>query len=176
MSRMSAAMPVSSVPSCPPGRAAAPSSAAAATTCNGRHRAGQDPSGQRPGAEGLRRRQKGAAAHRRSLVTQLRDESDPCVRERLWQRLRRCEQLSIAEPGYVRTEREEPELLCQVVAGRCGRGSIIVTASLAPSAWMQCLADAALVEAMPGRLCHEVIRLYLQGPSWRLEQARRTAD
>lgn len=98
------------------------------------------------------------------------------MRERLWQRLRRRERLSGDEPGYVRTEREESELLHQVVAERCERGSIIVTASLAPSAWTQCLADAALVEAMPGRLCHEVIRLDLQGPSWRLEQARRAAD
>lgn len=112
----------------------------------------------------------------RNLVTQLRDESDPCVRERLWQRLRRCELLIIDELGYVRFDREESELLYQVVAERCERGSIIVTASLAPSAWTQCLADAALVEAMLDRLCHEVIRLDLQGPSWRLEQARRAAD
>lgn len=110
------------------------------------------------------------------LVSQLKDDADPAARSRLWQRLRRADLLIIDELGYVRLDREESELLYQVVAERCERGSIIVTASLAPSAWTQCLADAALVEAMLDRLCHDVIRLDLQGPSWRLEQARKSAD
>lgn len=109
----------------------------------------------------------------RSLVTQLQEARDAREPGRLWQKLQRCAQLFIDEPGYVRTEREETELLCQVMAERAERGSIILTTNLAFSAWTQCFADTALLEAMLDRLCHNAVRLELHGPSWRLSHEQR---
>ena len=109
----------------------------------------------------------------RSLVTQLQEARDAREPGRLWQKLQRCALLIIDEPGYVRFDREEAELLYQVMAERAERGSIILTTNLAFSAWTQCFADTALLEAMLDRLCHNAVRLELHGPSWRLSHEQR---
>jgi DNA replication protein DnaC len=81
--------------------------------------------------------------------------------------------LIIGEMGYLPMDREQANLLFQVVAKRYETGSLILTSNLPFGQWDQTFADdATLTAALLDRLLHHAHVVPISGDSYRLKEKR----
>lgn len=108
-----------------------------------------------------------------SLSTELSEARDNYVLGKLEKRIRNADLLILDEMGYVSFDRYQSELLFKVIADRSERGSIIVTTNLPFSEWTTLFENTAMVAAMVDRLTFQSYILDMNGPSFRLEKAKK---
>jgi DNA replication protein DnaC len=85
-----------------------------------------------------------------------------------------CSLLIIDEVGYLSLEREEANLLFQVISKRYERGSIILTSNKSYGAWGEIVAgDNILAGAILDRLLHHSVTINIKGESYRLKEKRK---
>lgn len=81
--------------------------------------------------------------------------------------------LIIDEMGYLPMDREQANLLFQVVAKRYESGSLVLTSNLPFGQWDQTFADdATLTAALLDRLLHHAHVVPISGDSYRLKEKR----
>lgn len=81
--------------------------------------------------------------------------------------------LIIDEMGYLPMDREQADLLFQVVAKRYETGSLVLTSNLPFGQWDQTFADdATLTAALLDRLLHHAHVVPISGDSYRLKEKR----
>lgn len=86
----------------------------------------------------------------------------------------RCSVLVVDEVGYLPLERDEANLLFQVVAKRYEKGSIILTSNKSYGAWGEVVAhDNVLAGAILDRLLHHSTTINIKGESYRLKDKRK---
>lgn len=86
----------------------------------------------------------------------------------------RCSVLIIDEMGYLPLDRDEANLLFQVIAKRYEKGSIILTSNKSYGAWGEVVAqDNVLAAAILDRLLHHSTTINIKGESYRLKDKRR---
>jgi DNA replication protein DnaC len=90
------------------------------------------------------------------------------VLERRFQWLERFDLLLIDELGYIPFEREQTDLLFNVISARYERASIAITTNLAFEQWTQIFPDAMAASAVIDRLIHHGTILQFGGESHRL--------
>jgi DNA replication protein DnaC len=78
--------------------------------------------------------------------------------------------------GYVQYSREEMEVLFALLAERYERGSVVLTSNLPFSGWEAIFKDPMTTAAAIDRLVHHSVILELNVPSYRAEQAKKTAQ
>jgi len=82
--------------------------------------------------------------------------------------------LIIDEMGYLPLERDEANLLFQVIAKRYERGSIILTSNKSYASWGEVVAgDNILAGAILDRLLHHSVTINIKGESYRLREKRK---
>jgi DNA replication protein DnaC len=84
------------------------------------------------------------------------------------QSLERFDLLLIDELGYIPFEREQTDLLFNVISARYERASIAITTNLAFEQWTQIFPDAMAASAVIDRLIHHGTILQFGGESHRL--------
>jgi hypothetical protein len=89
--------------------------------------------------------------------------------------LAKFEGLIIDQMGYGQQSREEMEVLFTLLAERYERGSVLLTSNLPFSKWEEIFRDAMTTAAAIDRLVHHCVILELNVPSYRMEQAKKTA-
>ncbi len=86
----------------------------------------------------------------------------------------RCSLLIIDEIGYLPLDREEANLLFQIIAKRYEKGSIILTSNKSYGAWGEVVAgDNVLAGAILDRLLHHSATINIKGESYRLKDKRK---
>lgn len=86
----------------------------------------------------------------------------------------RCSVLIIDEVGYLPLDRDEANLLFQVIAKRYEKGSIILTSNKSYGAWGEVVAqDNVLASAILDRLLHHSTTINIKGESYRLKDKRK---
>jgi len=86
----------------------------------------------------------------------------------------RCSVLIIDEIGYLPLDRDEANLLFQVIAKRYEKGSIILTSNKSYGAWGEVMAgDNVLASAILDRLLHHSVTINIKGESYRLKDKRK---
>lgn len=86
----------------------------------------------------------------------------------------RCSLLIVDEVGYLALERDEANLLFQVISKRYERGSIILTSNKSYGAWGEIVAgDNILAGAILDRLLHHSATINIKGESYRLKERRK---
>lgn len=94
------------------------------------------------------------------------------VLERRFKSLERFDLLLIDELGYIPFEREQTDLLFNVISARYERSSIAITTNLAFEQWTQIFPDAMTASAVIDRLIHHGTVLQFGGESHRLRARR----
>jgi len=107
------------------------------------------------------------------LVTQLLEQRENRALQRLQKQLERQELILLDELGYVPFTKAGAELLFDVVSRAYERTSLIVTTNLPFEQWTEVMGSERLTGAMLGRLTHRVHILEANGPSYRLQDAKR---
>lgn len=77
--------------------------------------------------------------------------------------------LVIDEIGYLPLDRNQANLVFQLVSRRYERGSVIITSNKAFSEWGQVFSDDVLATAILDRLLHHCDVISITGPSYRLK-------
>jgi DNA replication protein DnaC len=88
--------------------------------------------------------------------------------ERKFHALERFDLLLIDELGYIPFEREQTDLLFNVISARYERASIAITTNLAFEQWTQLFPDSMTAGAVIDRLIHHGTILQFAGESHRL--------
>jgi DNA replication protein DnaC len=91
-------------------------------------------------------------------------------RKFLW--LERFDLLLVDELGYIPFEREQTDLLFNVISARYERASIAITTNLAFEQWTQIFPDAMAASAVIDRLIHHGTVLQFGGESHRLRSRK----
>lgn len=107
------------------------------------------------------------------LVTQLLEQRENRALQRLQKQLERQELILLDELGYVPFTKAGAELLFDVVSRAYERTSLIVTTNLPFEQWTEVMGSERLTGAMLDRLTHRVHILEANGPSYRLQDAKR---
>jgi DNA replication protein DnaC len=107
------------------------------------------------------------------LVTQLLEQREDRTLQRLQKQLERQDLILLDELGYVPFSKAGAELLFDVVGRAYERTSLIVTTNLPFEQWTEVLGSERLTGAMLDRLTHRVHILEANGPSYRLQDAKR---
>jgi DNA replication protein DnaC len=107
------------------------------------------------------------------LVTQLLEQRENRTLQRLQKQLERLDLILLDELGYVPFTKAGAELLFDVVSRAYERTSLIVTTNLPFEQWTEVLGSERLTGAMLDRLTHRVHILEANGPSYRLQDAKR---
>jgi len=107
------------------------------------------------------------------LVTQLLERREERELERFLKQLERSELIVLDELGYVPFSKAGAELLFDVVGRAYERTSLMVTTNLPFEAWIEIMGSERLTGALLDRLTHRVHIIEANGPSYRLEEARR---
>lgn len=107
------------------------------------------------------------------LVTALLEQRDQRTLQRFQKQLERHDLLILDELGYVPFTKPGAELLFEVVSRAYERTSLIVTTNLPFEQWPEVLGSERLTGAMLDRLTHRVHILEANGPSYRLQDAKR---
>jgi DNA replication protein DnaC len=107
------------------------------------------------------------------LVTQLLERREERELERFLKQLERSELIVLDELGYVPFSKAGAELLFDVVGRAYERTSLMVTTNLPFEAWAEIMGSERLTGALLDRLTHRVHIIEANGPSYRLEEARR---
>jgi DNA replication protein DnaC len=108
-----------------------------------------------------------------ALVTQLLEARDNKMLQRLHKQLERLDLIILDEMGYVPFSKTGAELLFDVVGRAYERTSLILTTNLPFEQWMEVLGSERLTGAMLDRLTHRVHILEANGPSYRLQDAKK---
>lgn len=77
--------------------------------------------------------------------------------------------LVVDEVGYLPLDRDEANMVFQLISRRYERGSIIITSNKAFTEWGTVLGDDVLATAILDRLLHHCDVLAINGPSYRLK-------
>ena len=77
--------------------------------------------------------------------------------------------LVVDEVGYLKLDRDEANMVFQLVSRRYERGSMIITSNKSFAEWGQVLGDDVLATAILDRLLHHCDVLAINGPSYRLK-------
>lgn len=88
-------------------------------------------------------------------------------------RFDRIEAIVIDDISYIPQDRDETDLLFQLLAECYERRTVVVTSNLAFSDWNQVFKDPMTTMAAIDRLVHHSIILELNGPSFRAEEAEK---
>jgi len=107
------------------------------------------------------------------LVTQLLERREDRELERFLKQLERSDLIVLDELGYVPFSKAGAELLFDVVGRAYERTSLTVTTNLPFEAWIEIMGSERLTGALLDRLTHRVHIIEANGPSYRLEEARR---
>lgn len=107
------------------------------------------------------------------LVTQMLEQRESRTLQRLQKQLQRLDLLQIDELGYVPFSKTGAELLFDVVSQSYERNSLIVTTNLPFEQWIEVMGSERLTGALLDRLTHRVHILEANGPSYRLQDAKR---
>ena len=107
------------------------------------------------------------------LVTQLLEQRDTKMLQRLHKQLERLDVIVLDELGYVPFSKAGAELLFDVVSRAYERTSLIVTTNLPFEQWTEVLGSERLTGALLDRLTHRVHILAANGQSYRLTDAKR---
>jgi len=94
------------------------------------------------------------------------------VLERKFQWFERFDLLLVDELGYIPFEREQTDLLFNVISARYERASIAITTNLAFEQWTQIFPDAMAASAVIDRLIHHGTVLQFGGESHRLRSRK----
>ena len=87
--------------------------------------------------------------------------------------LGRFDAVLIDDIGYVQQDRDEMEVLFNLLAHRYERGSVMLTSNLSFSDWEQIFKDPMTTAAAIDRLVHHSVVLELDIPSFRLEASKK---
>lgn len=87
--------------------------------------------------------------------------------------LSRFDALIIDDIGYVQQDRDEMEVLFNLLSHRYERGSVMITSNLPFSKWEQIFKDPMTTVAAIDRLIHHSVVLELNIPSYRLEASKK---
>ena len=108
-----------------------------------------------------------------ALTTQLLERREDRELERFLKQLERSDLIVLDELGYVPFSKAGAELLFDVVGRAYERTSLMVTTNLPFEAWVEIMGSERLTGALLDRLTHRVHIIEANGPSYRLEEARR---
>lgn len=106
-----------------------------------------------------------------SLVTRLSESKRAGHLERVMTELMKAELIVIDEWGYLPMDREESQLLFQVIAASYERRSLVITTNLEFSKWGGIFTDDQMAAAMIDRLAHHGQLIVFEGESYRLKNA-----
>jgi DNA replication protein DnaC len=106
-----------------------------------------------------------------SLVTKLSESKRTGSLERTMKELEKADLVIIDEWGYLPMDREEAQLLFQVIAASYERRSLIITTNLEFSKWGGIFTDDQMAAAMIDRLAHHGQLIVFEGESYRLKHA-----
>lgn len=106
-----------------------------------------------------------------SLVTKLSESKRAGLLERTMKELEKADLVIIDEWGYLPMDREEAQLLFQVIATSYERRSLIITTNLEFSKWGGIFTDDQMAAAMIDRLAHHGQLIVFEGESYRLKHA-----
>lgn len=84
--------------------------------------------------------------------------------------------LVVDEVGYLPLDRDEANLVFQLVSKRYEKGSILLTSNKSFSEWGQVFGDDVLATAILDRLLHHCQILPINGPSYRLKNSMSTLE
>ena len=88
----------------------------------------------------------------------------------------RASTLIIDEVGYLPLNRNDANLVFQIIARRYEKGSIIITSNKAFSEWGQVFTDDVLATAILDRFLHHCEVITINGPSWRMKDKNLATD
>jgi len=91
--------------------------------------------------------------------------------ERTMKELEKAQLIIIDEWGYLPMDREEAQLLFQVIAASYERRSLVITTNLEFSKWGGIFTDDQMAAAMIDRLAHHGQLILFEGESYRLKHA-----
>lgn len=106
-----------------------------------------------------------------SLATRLSESKRSGQLERTMKELAKSELVIIDEWGYLPMDREEAQLLFQVIAASYERRSLVITTNLEFSKWGGIFTDDQMAAAMIDRLAHHGQLVVFEGESYRLKHA-----
>ncbi|WP_174819982.1 IS21-like element helper ATPase IstB [Paenibacillus koleovorans] len=106
-----------------------------------------------------------------TLVTRLSESKRAGTLERTLKDLEKAELVIIDEWGYLPMDREEAQLLFQVIATSYERRSLVLTTNLEFSKWGSIFTDDQMAAAMIDRLAHHGQLVVFEGESYRLKHA-----
>ncbi|MFQ6119306.1 MAG: IS21-like element helper ATPase IstB, partial [Methanosarcinales archaeon] len=84
--------------------------------------------------------------------------------------------LIIDEIGYLPLDKEEANLLFQVIGARYEKGSIIITSNKSIVEWGEYLADPVLASALLDRLLHHSYVINIKGKSFRIKDKLKSGE
>lgn len=85
-------------------------------------------------------------------------------------------QLLIIEVGYLPLNKEEANLLFQVISARYEKGSIMITSNKSIVDWGEYLSDSVLASALLDRLLHHSYVINIKGRSYRIKDKLKTGE
>mgnify|MGYP005851956209 CR=1 FL=1 len=106
-----------------------------------------------------------------ALVTRLREAKRTGGLEKTLKELGTAQLIILDEWGYLPLDREDAQMLFQVVADSYERRSLVVTTNLEFSKWGGILTDDQMAAAMIDRLAHHGHLIVFEGESYRLKNA-----
>lgn len=106
-----------------------------------------------------------------ALVTRLNEGKHNGVLEKTLNDIDAADLIILDEWGYLPMDREEAQLLFQVIAASYERRSLIVTTNLEFSKWGSIFTDDQMAAAMIDRLAHHGHLILFEGESYRLKNA-----
>ncbi len=125
------------------------------------------------GVEAARRRTKVLFTRAADLVRSLVEAKDEKQLGRLHRRFQNISLLILDELGFVPFNKEEGELLFNLLADRYERRSTIVTSNLSFGEWVQVFGNEKLTTALLDRLAHHAHILTTKGRSYRTNKRKK---
>ena len=125
------------------------------------------------GVEAARRRTKVLFTRAADLVISLVEAKDEKQLGRLHRRFQNISLLIVDELGFVPFNKEEGELLFNLLADRYERRSTIVTSNLSFGEWVQVFGNEKLTTALLDRLAHHAHILTTKGRSYRTSKRKK---
>lgn len=125
------------------------------------------------GVEAARRRTKVLFTRAADLVRSLVEAKDEKQLGRLHRRFQNISLLILDELGFVPFNKEEGELLFNLLADRYERRSTIVTSNLSFGEWVQVFGNEKLTTALLDRLAHHAHILTTKGRSYRTSKRKK---
>lgn len=111
-----------------------------------------------------------------ALVHELIEAKDEKRLLRFQKQLARHELLIIDELGFVPLSKSGAELLFEILSQRYERSSTFITSNLPFNEWTEILGSERLTGALLDRLTHHVHILEMNGPSYRLQESKKSKN